>query len=81
VAYIPRHKCRGFTPRWVNDAHVGAQLKLRGWLGRAWIPFEALICEGVVEHDESTDRTNGDNASIGSITLATIASRTEIRAM
>jgi hypothetical protein len=43
-----------------KTARIGAELSLRGWIGPAWIPFEVQICEDVVEHDESTDRTNGD---------------------
>jgi hypothetical protein len=37
---------------------IGGELRLRGSIGPGWIPFETQICE--VEHDESTDRTNGD---------------------
>ncbi len=43
-----------------KTARIGGELRLRGSIGRAWIPSEAQICEGAVVHDESTERTNGD---------------------
>jgi hypothetical protein len=43
-----------------KTARIGGELRLCGSIGPAWIPFEAQICEDVVVHDESTDRTNGD---------------------
>jgi hypothetical protein len=43
-----------------KTARTGGELSLRGRIGPAWLPFEDQVCFDVAEHDESTDRTNGD---------------------